>query len=330
MANDYAMEKWIFRVVLFLTALFPLSGSAQSAQQKSYPEKPITLLVGYAADAASDRTAHALAEAMKKHLSQPMVVVDRPGGSGSQAVAEALSATPDGYTLGFGTIGILTVQPHRINLPYGGPDTYMPVAKLGTNHNVLIVRAGAPWKTAQQFLDDARAHPGTLSVGVPEVATVAHLNIEQLQRVGKFRFKVMSFDAPKQAEAAVRGEVDAAVIAPAAVSSYLERHEVMVLGVFATGRWARAPDVPTFKELGFEVTLGSGGAVVAPRGTPQSIVTMLTEAIQKAVTEPSYVSFAKTVGSTIDYEGPEAFARELRQAYEENGELLRALGLTQK
>jgi tripartite-type tricarboxylate transporter receptor subunit TctC len=171
--------------VLRLSAMmlgFTLLRGSGLAQQKSYPEKPITLLVPYGADGASDQVARALADAAKKHLRQPIVVVNRPGESGTRAIVEALGATPDGYTLAWGTEGTLTVQPHRTNLPYRGPDTYVPVAKLTALSNVLVVRAGAPWQTAEQFLNDARAHPGELSVGVPDVATVAHLNAEQQVR----------------------------------------------------------------------------------------------------------------------------------------------------
>src|SRR5205807_8141333 len=113
----------VFSLFAILVGLVLLPGRAV-AQQKSYPEKPITLLVPYAADGASDQVARALAEAEKKHLRQPIVVANRPGESGTRAIAEALGATPDGYTLGWGTEGTLTVQPHRINLPYGAPDTY--------------------------------------------------------------------------------------------------------------------------------------------------------------------------------------------------------------
>jgi tripartite-type tricarboxylate transporter receptor subunit TctC len=301
------------------------------AQQKSYPTKPITILVGYAADGASDQGARAFAEAANKYLRQPIMVVNRPGESGSRAIAEALGATPDGYTLTWGTEGTLTVQPHRTKLPYGGPDTYVPVAKLTAVSNVLIVRAGAPWKTAEQFLNDARAHPGKLSVGVPEVATVAHLNVEQLQLLGKVRFRVVNFDAPQQVPAALGGKVDAAVAAFTAIASYVKEHKATALGVFGRRRWAVAPDVPTFKELGFDVTLpGSFGAIVAPRGTPAHIVATLNEAIKKAVAEPSFVSFAEMRGSTIDYKGPEALTRELRQEFKENGELIQVLGIAQK
>ena len=301
------------------------------AQQESYPEKPITLLIPYGAGGASDQVARALADAAKKHLRQPIVVVNRPGESGTRAIVEALGATPDGYTLAWGTEGTLTVQPHRTHLPYGGPDTYVPVAKLTAMSNVLVVRAGAPWKTAEQFLNDARAHPGELSVGVPDVATVAHLNAEQLQLLGKVRFRVVNFDAPQQVPAALGGEVDAAVAAFTTIASYVKEHKAVALGVFGRRRWAVAPDVPTFKELGLDVTLpGSFGAIVAPRGTPAHIVTTLNEAIKKAVAESSFISFAEIRGTTIDYQGPKGLARELGREFEANGELLRVLGLTQK
>ncbi|PYU18201.1 MAG: hypothetical protein DMG30_28700 [Acidobacteria bacterium] len=170
-----------------------------------------------------------------------------------------------------------------------------------------------------------------MSVGVPDVATVAHLNVEQLQLLGKVHFKVVNFDAPQQVPAALGGQVDAAVAAIGTVASYVKDHKAIVLGVFGKSHWAVAPDIPTFKELGFDVTLpGSFGGIVAPRGTPAYIVTTLNEAIKQALAELSFVSFAEMRGSTIDYQGPKAFARELRRAYEENGELIRVLGLTQK
>jgi len=134
-----------------------------------------------------------------------------------------------------------------------------------------------------------------------------------------------------QVPAALGGQVDAAVAAIGTVASYVKDHKAIVLGVFGKSHWAVAPDIPTFKELGFDVTLpGSFGGIVAPRGTPAYIVTTLNEAIKQALAELSFVSFAEMRGSTIDYQGPKAFARELRRAYEENGELIRVLGLTQK
>jgi len=139
-------------------------GATQTVALAQYPEKPITILVGYDADSVGDQVARGLAEAATKHLPQPILVVNRPGSSGALAISEALAAKPDGYTLGLGTIGNLTVQPQRTKLSYGAPDTYVPVAKLVSYPNVLIIRANAPWNSANEFLDYARAHPGQITV----------------------------------------------------------------------------------------------------------------------------------------------------------------------
>ncbi len=292
-----------------------------------YPEKPITILTGYAVDSVGDQIARGLAEAAKKYLPRPILVVNRPGASGTIAVSEALRSDPDGYTLGLGTIGNLTVQPHRRRLPYAGPDTYVPVAKLVRYSNVLMVRTGGPWKTVEEFLNDAREHPGQLTVGVPGLATIGHLNVEQLNLLARVKLKAVYFDGPKQVAAAVEGQVDAAVAGLGPIIPYVRSGQAVVLGVFDERRLPLLPDTPTFKEKGFDVSLGSAQAIVAARATPQSAVMVLDEAIRKALAEPAFVSLAQRTESIIDYKGPEAFKAELGRAFEMNGELLRQLGI---
>jgi len=300
-----------------------------SAALAQYPQKPITLVSAYDAGTVGDQVARGLAVAAKKHLSQPIVVVNRPGASGTLGISEALQAKADGYTLGLGTIGTLTVQPHREALPYGSPDTYAPVAKLVSYPNVLMVRAGVRWKTAREFLDYARAHPGEVTVGVPGVATVAHLNLEQLNLLAKVRLKVVPFNGG-QVRAALLGQIDAAIAGPGPIIPHLNTGEALALGVFDEKRLRLLRDAPTFKELGFDVTLGSIQAIVAPLGTPAPVVNALAEAIRKAVAEPSFISLAEKTQNTIDYKGPAAFAAELRDSFKENGDLLRALGLAKQ
>jgi len=306
--------------VLMCTAgAIPFWGFAQ------YPEKPITLLVGNGTGSAGDQIARGLAEAITKHLRQPILVVNRPGASATIAVSEALRAKPDGYTLGLGTVGTLTVQPHLAKLSYGAPNTYIPVAKLVNTPNVLMVKAAGPWTTVEELLNYARAHPGRVSVGVPGFASVAHLNVEQLKLIARVDLKVVYFDGPKQVPAALRGQIDAAVAGPGQILQHVKAGNAVALGIFDEHRLPLALSVPTFKELGFDVTLNSGQAIVAPRLTPASIVKMLDEAIKKAVAEPSFVSLAARTQNPIDYKGPEEFAAELRREFERNGELLRQL-----
>jgi tripartite-type tricarboxylate transporter receptor subunit TctC len=314
---------------IFASLLIIVAIAAAEPALAQYPQKPITLLTGYDAGSVGDQVARGLAEAAKRHLSQPIVVVNRPGASGTLGISEALGAKADGYTLGLGTIGTLTVQPHRTTLPYGSPDTYVPVAKLVSYSNVLMVRAGAPWKTAREFLNYARAHPGEVSVGVPGLATVAHLNLEQLNLLAKVRLKAVFFNGG-QVRAALLGQIDAAIAGPGPIIPHLNTGEALALGVFDENRLPSVRDVPTFKELGFDVTLGSIQAIVAPLGTPAPVVNALDEAIRKAVAEPSFISLAEKTQNTIDYKGSAAFAAELRDSFKKNGDLLRALGLAKK
>jgi tripartite-type tricarboxylate transporter receptor subunit TctC len=300
-------------------------GAVPTVVHAQYPEKPITILTGYGVDSVGDQITRGLAEALKKHLPQPILVVNRPGASGTLAISEALAAKPDGYTLGLGTIGNLTVQPQRTKLSYGGPETYAPVAKLVSYPNVLIVKAGAPWTSVEEFLKYAQTHPGQITVGVPGPATVAHLNVEQLNLLANVKLKAVYFEGPQQNMAAISGQIDAAVAGPGHAASHVESGKAVALGVFGERRLPLLPGVPTFKEIGFDVSLETGQAIVAPQATPTSVIGVLDSAIRKAVAEPSFIALAQRTQSTIDYKGPEAFAAELRRAFEINGRLLLTL-----
>src|SRR5258706_12975414 len=140
-----------------------------------------------------------------------------------------------------------------------------------------MVRADARWKTAGEFLDYARAHPGEVKVGVPGLATVAHLNVEQLNVLAKVRLKAVFFDGG-QIRATILGQIDAGIAGPGPIIPYLNSGEGVALGVFDENRLRLVRDAPTFRELGYDVTLGSIQAIVAPPGTPADVVNVLDEA----------------------------------------------------
>ncbi|MGZ5036464.1 MAG: Bug family tripartite tricarboxylate transporter substrate binding protein [Usitatibacter sp.] len=312
-----------------LTWVFALAAVVvNQAAFAQFPEKPVTILTGYGPGSPGDQIARGLAKAVRAHFPQPLVVENRPGASGTLAIAEALRAKPDGYVLGLATAGNLTIQPHVTTLQYAGPDTYVPVAKLVNQPNVLMVRAESRWKTAKEFLGYAASHPGEITVGVAGRATVAHIDLEQLKRAANVDLRFAFYDGPQQVQAALAGKVDAAIAGAAPIMAHVQGGRALVLGVFDERRLRALPEVPTFKELGFDATLGTFQALVAPFGTPASVVAALAEAIRRAVSEPSFISLVEETGNTIEYEGPEAFAADLRGKFEKNGELVRSLGLS--
>ncbi len=178
----------------------------------------------------------------------------------------------------------------------------------------------------EEFLNYARAHPEQVTVGVPGLATVAHLNVEQLNLLAGVKLKAVYFNGPQQIMAAINGQIDAAIAGPTIVSD-VRSGKAVALGVFGERRLPLLPGVPTFKEVGFDVSLGTAQAIIAPRATHASVIAILDKAIREAIAEPSFVALAERTQTTIDYKGPEAFAAELRRAFEINGHLLRTLGI---
>ena len=160
------------------------------------------------------------------------------------------------------------------------------------------------------------------------MTTIAHLNLEQLKRAANVDLKVAFYDGPQQVQAAMTGKVDAAIAGAAPIMPHVQSGKAVVLGVFEERRLRALPNAPTFQELGLDATLGTFQAIVAPSGTPASIAQALAEAIHRAMSEPSFISLVERTGNIMEYQGPEAFAAELREKFEKNGELVRALGLS--
>jgi len=319
------MKRWIIVLAAGLVTLaFVTAASAQ------YPERTITLIAPFPAGGAVDIVARGLAEAAKKYLPKPVVVVNRPGGAGTIGISEVVQAKPDGYTIGLGAVAILTVQPHLTALPYRTPDDYIAVMKLVTLQVVLFVRRDAPWKTAKELLEHARANPGKVRVGVPGIGTILHLDLEQLKLLAKVDMTVVPFEGPQQIPALLGGHVDVAMAHPAPVLPHVKAGKIRVIGVFQDARNPLFPEAPTFKELGYDVTLGVYYPLVAPKGTPKPVVQVIHDAFRKALAEPSFVELMKKSDIDIAYQGSEAITRELWTSFEQNAKLVQSLGLKKK
>ncbi len=300
---------------------------APSIFAQTFPEKPITLIVPFPPGNPTDIMGRGLAEAVKKHLPKPVVVVNRPGASGTIGISEVITATPDGYKIGMGAVALFAVHPHLTPLPYRTPEDYLPVMKLGTLQVVFFVRSDARWKNIQELIEDARANPGKLKVGVPGFGTILHLDLEQLKILAKIDFTNVPFEGPQQIPALLGGHVDLALAHPAPILPHVKAGKIRVLGVFQHTRNPLFLDAPTFKELGYDVTLGVYYLLVLPKGTPKPVVEVIHGAFKKALAEPSFMAIMKNSQIDIDYQGPEVVTKELWESYEQCRKLVEFLGL---
>ncbi len=314
-------------LMALLAAAFP-TGDARGADK--FPVKPVTALVGFPPGGSTDLIARALESVMKAHLGQPLVVVNRTGGVGTIAVTELVKAKPDGYTVCVCPIGPITTQPHLADLPYR-PDDYVPIIHIAKFVGVLSVRAEAPWKTVQEFLAHVKAKPGQVRISHAGVGTINHLGLEELKLQAKLDFVGLPTGGGGPAVVSMLGgHVDASAHNTNEIVAQVEAKKARVLGVFDEGRSARFPDVPTFKEVGYDVQATNFYVILVPKGTPAEIQKILHDAFKKAIEDPAFVKTADRLVFDLEYQGPEETARRLARAYQKNGELIRRLGLPKR
>jgi len=317
-------SRWL--LFLFAPPLL-LAGPAGAA----YPERPVTLICPFPAGGAMDVVARNLAEGLKRHFPKPVAVVNRPGAAGTIGNSEVVQAKPDGYTIGISAVAVLTVQPHRTELPYKTPDDYEPIIKLVNLPIVFAVKADSPWRSMPGFLEAARAAPGKLRVGSPGVGTILHLNLETLKAEARVDLTHVPFaGGAESVPALLGGHIEGLNVHPAEIGPHVQAGKARVLAVYEETRNPLFPEAPTFRELGHDITLGVYYLLIAPKGTAPAILRILHDAAKQALEEPVFVTMAKTRGYVIEYKGPDALKQELWNSYRKNEELIKRLGLGKK
>ena len=304
---------------------FALPGAAQ------YPDRPVTLLAGYPPGGMVDIVTRTLAETMKKRFPKGIVIVNRPGAAGSVAVAEVVRAQPDGYTIVLTPASGLTIAPQMNPMAYKTPDDYEPFVNLVSYFPMLVVREDAPWKTAQEFVNDAKANPGKLRVGSPGEGTSSHLNLEELMARAGIKVVHVPYQGWGQSSPALLGgHIEAVVAQPGEVKPQVDGKRMRVLMVFQEKRHPLFPDVPTAKELGYDIANGVLYLLVAPKGTPAPVLQYLHDAAREGINDPLFVNAMATRGIDLDYRPGAQLHADLWKEYKSNGEILRRIGLVKQ
>jgi tripartite-type tricarboxylate transporter receptor subunit TctC len=276
--------------MLALAAAVILCGSASHAQQsRDYPARTVTVVVPFAAGGGLDTVARLVADGLRDRLKQPFVVENRAGGAGSVGTAAVARAEPDGYTLLISPNTPIVFNPlTRKNLPYD-PEALTPIIQLGSQPLVLAVRGNFPARSFKEFVDYAKAHPGTLNYASQGVGGGNHLSAVLLQKVTDTSMVHIPYsgEAPAR-QALAAGDVDF-FMAPMAGMAPLHREgRVKILAVGSTQRVPELPDVPTFRELGYpqDVVLTVWYGFFAPPRTPDRVIDTLNAATNDVFGEP--------------------------------------------
>lgn len=310
--------------------LFSLLGTAPALSQ-DFPSKPINLVVPYPAGGGADIIARMLADSMRPLLGQPVTVTNRPGGQGTIGTAEVIRMAPDGYNLVLSAVATLTVQPHRQDLPYNSPDDYDPIIKAANVPMVLAVVSKAPWKTAREALDFARANPGKMRVGTPGNGSVGHLIVASVNSKANVRLAHVPYASGAESiPSMLGGHIEAVVAHPSELQPHIQAGNVKVLAAFEDKRNPAYPDAPTFKELGYDVSMGVYYPILAPKGLPPDVKAKIFKAAKTVLESGSFGGQAKDRGYGIDVKDPEALRKELWADFRVNDVLLKQLGMSKK
>ncbi len=315
---------WLFTLAVMLVVV--LGGPALGATK--YPERAVTVIVPNPPGGVNDLTGRALVEAAKPHFPQPFTIVNRPGGGGAVGTAEALLAKPDGYTLACTSAGATLLIPHVLKTTFKGPDTYTPILKLTNAPLVFAVQAEKPWSTVKDFIDYAKTKQGDVRIGSPGIGTPHHINLEVLKGKAGVEMRHVPFSGGAESSAALLGgHVEAVIIPPSPIVGHVKAGKLKVLGIFEEKRNPFLPDVATFREAGYDITLGEYQFILAPKGTPEYVVTALHDAFKKALGAESFKKFTLGAGYVIDYKGPDDLRKVMQQDYDFYGRMVQKLNL---
>jgi len=280
------------RTFIASAALFATAVHAQ----KSYPSRPITVVCPFSPGGTADVQLRTLVAAATREIGQPMVVETRAGAAGTLGPASLLNAHPDGYTLSLATTIALLRQPFIQPTRYDPLKDFTYIVGITRFECGLVVRADAPWKTLDQFLQHAKRNPGKVSYGTAGVATAQHTAMLKLaDKLGIDWTNVPYKGSAEVFNALAAGHVDA-ISETSGWAPFVDSGKFRVLAMYSEKRLKRWPDTPTLKESGYDIVESVPWGIVGPAGMDPAIVAKVHDAFRKAMNDGAFEANLETVG----------------------------------
>ena len=302
------------RAALALPALALLPRPAQAA----FPDRPVRIIVPFAAGTSSDFQARMIGERMAPALRQPVIVENRAGAGGVVGADAVAKAPPDGHTLLLGSNGPLTNAPVlQARLPYDPERDFAAVAMISRSPVTLSVRADSPFRTIADVLAAARAKPGDLSIGSSGQGSATHFLIEQVMAAAGINLTHVPYRGSSQSVPdLIAGNIPLVMAEISTILPLWQSGRARILAMSSAGRMPIAPEIPTLIEQGLNLTGGSWAGLVTAAGAPPEAVAALSAAVQAGLREPAYRARQAELGAEIVAEAeqnPAGFAAWLRR-----------------
>jgi tripartite-type tricarboxylate transporter receptor subunit TctC len=262
---------------------------------QEFPSKaPVEITVLFPAGSSADVTARMLAEGMTERLGQRVLVVNRPGAGGAIGYKHVASQKPDGYSLVWNSNSISTTY-HSGQLPFDY-HAFDPVARVLVESVVVAVQEDAPWKSLGDLVKDLKVRGKGISIGHSGIGSHTHISLAALEHAAGVQANEVPFGASQVIPSLLGGHVNAVVQFPGALAGPLKQHEVRLLATLTSARDPAFPNVPTARELGFNVALDGWRGVAAPHGTPPEVIAQLEKAIRATVESEEFRKRSAALG----------------------------------
>ncbi len=308
-----------------LLAMLMIAGPAMA----KYPERPITLVVGFSAGGSTDQVARSLAAAVEKILEQNVVVVNKPGGGGTIAASWLATTKPDGYNLAVMSPS-MAIAGLTKKVPYNIFKDFTNIMQFGNYTHCLASLADRPWKDLKGMLEWGAKNPGKLTVANPGIGSIPYLCSVRLAQVSGVKIKQVPFKGGANSLAALLGGHVVAYSGPPAFWPHIKTGKVNFLAVYADERLAQYPDVPTVQQLGYDVSGKAPVGISAPAGLPEETRILLSEAFKKAMNDPKLIALMGKWLMPLEYkDGPE-YSKTIKWMWDNYGALVDSVGLRVK
>ncbi|MBI4633626.1 MAG: tripartite tricarboxylate transporter substrate binding protein [Deltaproteobacteria bacterium] len=280
--------KWFVLAIAGVLLLTMQGISEDQAMAAAYPDRPITLLVGFTPGGSVDLSARALANAVKKIIGRPVVIENKPGGTGTVALAAMLAQNPDGYTLCATPSSVLIRVPQMQKVPFKPLKNFKPLIGYATPQLAIVVRSDAPWKSLKDLVNDAAKHAGNIKYATTGVGSTTHAAVEEIAAKEKIQMIHVPYKGGSEAlTALLGGHVDFASLTAEFIPS-LKAGQTRLLATMNEKRSPQFSGTPTLKEIGYDFVNDAVFSIVCPSNLPPAVREKLEKVFAQATQDKEY------------------------------------------
>ncbi len=297
-----------------LCSFFVLTVLAAQTAWAKYPEKDIKVIVHVSPGGGTDLMARIVVKHLGKKLGKNFIVENQTGAGGQVGWTALSMAKPDGYTIGTSSWSIATHELTRKKVPYKLRDSFTPIARVVLDPSGAFVLPTSPYKTLADLVAAAKKNPGKINWGGTFLWGAHHVHLLMLQKAAGIKLTYVPFDGVAESRTSLLGgHVDVGSSGASEYAELVKQGKLRGLAIAAPKRMANLPDVPTYKELGYKLQIGSDRGFIAPAGTPKECIQILSKGIGNVLADPEFLAEAKKVGiaPTLFYLNAEEFKEDL-------------------